>query len=99
MRRRRIRAQGFLGMWRLRRCLFGLRGLQFLSRKLLRWLTLAPMATALIARLIFWRHRFFAALLVLQGAFYFLAIFRCLCERSCRSAKQSISLPFSFLLS
>jgi cellulose synthase/poly-beta-1,6-N-acetylglucosamine synthase-like glycosyltransferase len=99
MRRRRISAQGFLGMWRLRRCLFGLRGLQFLSRKLLRWLTLAPMAMALIASLILWRHRLFAALLVLQGAFYFLAIFGWLCDRSGRSANRLISFPFYFMLS
>ena len=42
-RRRRICAQGALGMWQLRFALRGLRGWQFFSHKFLRWLTLVPL--------------------------------------------------------
>jgi cellulose synthase/poly-beta-1,6-N-acetylglucosamine synthase-like glycosyltransferase len=98
-RRRRISAQGFLGMWRLRKCLGGLRGLQFLSRKLFRWLTLIPMAMALIASLILWRHISFATLLALQGAFYCLAMGGWLRDRSGRKANRLVSFPFYFMLS
>jgi cellulose synthase/poly-beta-1,6-N-acetylglucosamine synthase-like glycosyltransferase len=48
-RRRRICAQGALGMWRLRRALGGLRGWQFVSHKFLRWLTLVPLVGLLLA--------------------------------------------------
>lgn len=42
-RRRRICAQGMLGMWKLRGSLRGLRGWQFFSHKFLRWLTILPL--------------------------------------------------------
>ena len=48
-RRRRICAQGALGMWQLRFALRGLRGWQFFSHKFLRWLTLAPLFGILLA--------------------------------------------------
>ena len=48
-RRRRICAQGALGMWQLRFALRGLRGWQFFSHKFLRWLTLAPLLGILLA--------------------------------------------------
>ena len=98
-RRRRISGQGFLGMWRLRKCLSGLRGLQFLSRKLLRWLTLIPVAMILIASLISWHQPFFAMLLLLQGAFYLLAIAGWVLNAAGRSTSRVVSLPFYFMLS
>ena len=47
-RKRRICGQGFLGFWRLRRCLRGFRAWQFFSRKVLRWLALIPMAVIIL---------------------------------------------------
>lgn len=69
-RQRRIVAQGALAVWRLRRQLVGLRAWQFVSRKLLRWLTAIPLllllassgflasqppfGLALAAQIVFW---------------------------------------------
>jgi cellulose synthase/poly-beta-1,6-N-acetylglucosamine synthase-like glycosyltransferase len=46
-RRRRIVAQGALGMWRMWSSLSGMRKFQFVSHKFLRWLGLAPMVMVL----------------------------------------------------
>jgi cellulose synthase/poly-beta-1,6-N-acetylglucosamine synthase-like glycosyltransferase len=69
-RRRRIAAQGALAMWRLRRELRGLRLWQFISRKLLRWLTLIPMGLVLVSSFYLRDQEFFGVLLLLQMAFY-----------------------------
>lgn len=98
-RRRRISAQGALGMWKLRSCLRGVRGLQFASRKLLRWLTLVPLflilpATAALAS----SSLVFAALLGLQAAFYGLALLAWVLALLGRDGGRWLSLPFYFLL-
>lgn len=98
-RRRRISAQGVLGMWKLRGCLRGIRGLQFASRKLLRWLTLIPLflilsATAALAP----SSLVFAALLGLQMAFYGLALLSWVLALLGRDGGRCLSLPFFFLL-
>jgi len=48
-RRRRICAQGMLAMWKLRKTLWGVRGWQFFSYKLLRWITLIPVLLVALA--------------------------------------------------
>jgi len=73
-RRRRIAAQGALAMWRLRSELRGLRLWQFLSRKFLRWLTLVPLALALVTSFLLRSHYLFATLFAIQSTFYLLAI-------------------------
>ena len=74
-RRRRICAQGLLGMWRLRHTLRGLRGWQFLSRKFLRWIVLVPMVLILLSTLLLAPgSETFLLLLVSQLAFYGLAL-------------------------
>lgn len=73
-RRRRIAAQGALATWRLRFELHGLRFWQFLSRKFLRWLTLVPLALALLTSFLLRSHYLFAALFAVQSSFYVLAL-------------------------
>ncbi len=51
-RRVRITGQGALGMWRLRSRLHGLRRWQFLSRKLMRWLSIIPMSSLLVCSVV-----------------------------------------------
>jgi biofilm PGA synthesis N-glycosyltransferase PgaC len=48
-RRRRICGQGALGAWRLHSLMGGLRGWQFVSHKVLRWLSLVPVAMIAIS--------------------------------------------------
>lgn len=69
-RRKRIAAQGALAMWRLRHTLRGLRAWQFVSHKLLRWLTPVPLAAVLVASVTLASRPFFAAALAAQIAFY-----------------------------
>jgi cellulose synthase/poly-beta-1,6-N-acetylglucosamine synthase-like glycosyltransferase len=69
-RRRRICAQGMLAMWRLRATLRGWRGWQFVSHKLLRYLTLVPLLLVLFASVVLRREPMFAAMLMLQAVFY-----------------------------
>ncbi|HKV29062.1 MAG TPA: glycosyltransferase [Candidatus Acidoferrales bacterium] len=96
-RKRRICGQGVLGFWRLRRCLRGIRAWQFLSRKVLRWLTLVPMAGILLSTAVLWRHPFFALLLLAQMVFYALALIGW--RLSSKGTSSSIlTMPFYFLL-
>jgi cellulose synthase/poly-beta-1,6-N-acetylglucosamine synthase-like glycosyltransferase len=97
-RRRRICAQGLLGMWRLRHTLPGLRGWQFLSRKFLRWLVLIPMAAILLASACLTSSALFASLLALQGLFYLLALIGWLLARSGRGLGRVVSVPFYIVL-
>lgn len=69
-RRKRIAAQGALAMWRLRHTLRGLRAWQFVSHKLLRWLTPVPLAAVLAASLAQASQPFYAAALAGQAFFY-----------------------------
>ena len=98
-RRRRICAQGLLGMWRLRHMLRGLRGWQFLSRKFLRWLVLIPMMLILVSSaFLAGDHPLFGILLALQGAFYGLALTAWLLSRHGRRAGRLVSVPFYVVL-
>lgn len=97
-RKRRICGQGVLGFWRLRRCLRGFRAWQFVSRKVLRWLSLVPMAGILLATAFLWRHPFFALLLTLQAAFYALALTGWALNLRNRQGGAMLTMPFYFLL-
>ena len=96
-RRRRIAAQGALAMWRLRHELRGLRFWQFVSRKFLRWLTVLPLALALVTSLALWREQFFAAVGSLQITFYALAVVG-IWQRGQSKIAGLSRLPFVFLL-
>lgn len=97
-RRRRICAQGALGMWRLRHTIRGLRGWQFLSHKALRWLTLVPMALMLAGTVLLDDNPVFGALLALQALFYFCAVMVALLHCAGRRAGRLLSVPFYILL-
>lgn len=98
-RRRRICAQGLLGMWRLRHMLRGLRGWQFLSRKFLRWLVLIPMMLILVSSAFLAPARdVFLMVLALQGVFYGLAVTGWTLTRHGRGAGRLLSVPFYVVL-
>lgn len=97
-RRRRIAGQGMVGMWRLRKCLAGLRGWQFFSRKFLRWFTPVPLALLLVSSLWLVSNPFFAALFLLQAVFYGLALIGALLAAAGRGAPGLFSIPFYFVL-
>jgi cellulose synthase/poly-beta-1,6-N-acetylglucosamine synthase-like glycosyltransferase len=75
-RLRRMCAQGTLAMFALRELFIGLRGWQFISHKLLRWLSWIPMLMVAVSSAAMAPHSvFFAALFVAQVIFYGLAAF------------------------
>ena len=84
-------------MWRLRHELRGFRLWQFVSRKFLRWLTLVPLAVALVASVALRHQPLFAALVALQVAFYAIAL-----TGVWQTGKSRVSaflrLPYVFLL-
>jgi len=96
--RRRISAQGVLAMWKLRGSLSWLSGWQFVSRKLLRWLTLIPLVWVTVSALALSGRPVFAAILMLQVVFYGLALVGLSLALSGRSAGRYISVPFYVLL-
>jgi cellulose synthase/poly-beta-1,6-N-acetylglucosamine synthase-like glycosyltransferase len=98
-RRRRICGQGFLGMWRLRHSLRGIRLWQFLSRKVLRWFAVLPMTTMMVAALLLRRSPFFLMILVLQAGFYLLALAGALLNTRRRGGIRLFDLPLFLLLS
>ena len=97
-RRRRICAQGMLGMWRLRSTLRGMRGWQFLSHKLLRWLTLVPLLFLLVSCAFLASRLPFRVLLGIQTLFYASALIGFLLTVCGRGAGRLISIPFYVLL-
>ncbi len=97
-RRRRICAQGLLGMWRLRACLGGLRGWQFVSRKFLRWLFLLPLGLMLVSSVALAGDPRFLMLAVLQLMFYALALGGWVLAAQERSAPRLMSVPFYIVL-
>jgi len=97
-RRRRICAQGILGMWKLRGLLHGLRAWQFLSRKFLRWLTLIPLLMIAAASIALRDHPYFRLVLGAQVVFYALASIGWALAVSGQKGSRATSLPFYFLL-
>jgi biofilm PGA synthesis N-glycosyltransferase PgaC len=96
-RRRRIAAQGTLGMWRLKTQLRGIRLWQFISRKLLRWLTLIPFVIALIASFRLRQDDLYLALFAAQFAFCAVAAIG-IWLRGNSKTHGLLRLPFVFLL-
>ena len=97
-RKRRICGQGFLGFWRLRRCLRGFRAWQFFSRKVLRWLALIPMAVIMLTTVILLPRPFFAFLFAFQVVFYVLALGGWLFDLAGRKGSAFFSMPYYFLV-
>jgi cellulose synthase/poly-beta-1,6-N-acetylglucosamine synthase-like glycosyltransferase len=97
-RRRRICSQGSLGVLRLRKFLRGLRLWQFVSRKVLRWLTLIPLVGLLISTACLASHPVFAFNLGLQLLFYGFALVGWLLASKRRGAAGLFTFPFYWLL-
>jgi cellulose synthase/poly-beta-1,6-N-acetylglucosamine synthase-like glycosyltransferase len=97
-RKRRICCQGAIGSWKLRHCLFGFRGWQFLSRKLLRWLGVFPLALSLVSSGLLVSHAGYAAALELQVIFYLLTFFGWLLAEQNRQGSRATSFPFYFVM-
>lgn len=98
-RRRRICAQGFLGMWKLRTSLKGMRLWQFLSRKALRWLTLVPLMIIFFTSLWLIPRPFFGATFAAEVLFFALALAGWVLVLIGRDGGRIFSLPFYFMLS
>jgi len=96
--RRRIAAQGMLAIWKLRSLLNGMRGWQFGSRKFLRWLTLLPLTFVTISTFALCSSPVFRAIMILQLAFYGLALAGLVLTLIGRSAGRLVSVPFYALL-
>ena len=96
-RRRRIAAQGALAMWRLRHELRGVRLWQFVSRKFLRWLTVLPLAVALVTSFLLRREPLFGALFAIQCTFYTVVLLGVWHPGKSR-VNAWLRLPFVFLL-
>jgi cellulose synthase/poly-beta-1,6-N-acetylglucosamine synthase-like glycosyltransferase len=96
-RRRRIAAQGALGMSRLNHELRGLRLWQFISRKLLRWLTLVPFMVALITGFGLRHDNLYLTLFAAQFAFCAVAAWGVWLRGTSRM-QGLMRLPFVFLL-
>ncbi|MEO7142690.1 MAG: glycosyltransferase, partial [Bryobacteraceae bacterium] len=98
-RRRRVCAQGMLGMWRLRHTLLGLRGWQFVSQKFLRWLSVIPLAMLLISAFSLARgSTIFQVLLWLQVAVYGLALAGMWLSGAEKGIGRLASVPFYAVL-
>lgn len=97
-RRRRICAQGILGLWKLRNCLHGLRAWQFISRKFLRWTAFFPLMLVLISSAVLAFNPIFRSLLIAQAAFYGLAFAGWVLAAIGRRAGGIFALPFYFVL-
>ena len=96
-RRRRISAQGMVGMWELRHTMFGLRGWQFASHKIMRYLTLLPLILMFAGALVAPRTPFWNTLLVLQAIAYCLAAGVALLTMRGYAVGKLLSVPFYVL--
>lgn len=92
-RRRRICAQGALAMVRLRQTLRGLRAVQFLSHKVLRWLTIIPLTLLLLSSAAMMNQPFFATVFALQVAFYAAALAGSIQAARSASVSRLLSVP------
>ena len=98
-RRRRMCAQGMLAMLRLRGAFHGLRGWQFISHKLLRWLTVVPMLMMLVSSVTLAGNSVIFALLAgLQGLVYGCAAIGLGGALAGRGVARVFAIPFYALL-
>jgi cellulose synthase/poly-beta-1,6-N-acetylglucosamine synthase-like glycosyltransferase len=98
-RRRRICAQGLLGLWRLRPALHGLRMWQFASRKVLRWFTLLPfVALCVSSTLMMKRGGPFELVAVVEAVFCTSALLGCSSRLRRSQVGRVVGPPFHFFL-
>jgi len=98
-RRRRMCAQGMLASFELRGSFGGLRGWQFVSHKLLRWLSIIPMLLMLVPSLVMARESgFFMFMVALQGLLYGMAGLGLIMAAAHRSVAGSLAIPFYVVL-
>ena len=97
-RRKRICAQGALAAWKLRHSLRGVRGLQFLSRKCLRWISLLPVLMVVASSIAQRRNPWFAPLCGLEALFVGLAMVGVGMTVAGRQGPAIVCMPFYFLL-
>lgn len=97
-RRRRICGQGALGMLRMATKVHWLWRWQFLSHKLLRWLTLVPMLMIFAASIALIRNPIFLAVGAIQVIFYLLALMGWALTRAKRRTPSYLSVPFYIVL-
>jgi len=96
-RRRRICAQGALGMWKLRGTLRGVRAWQFFSHKFLRWLLAIPLTLVLGSCLLLAGHNYVALILGMQVVFWGLALVGLTAARGGKAVPKVLS-PLVYLL-
>ncbi len=97
-RRKRICGQGARAMWKLRSELTVLTAWQFVSRKLLRWLTLIPLLMLLAASTLASSNPVFMLLLWAQLFFYATALAALLMTMTGRPVGRIAAVPFYVLL-
>jgi cellulose synthase/poly-beta-1,6-N-acetylglucosamine synthase-like glycosyltransferase len=98
-RRRRMCAQGMLAMHKLRGAFRGLRGWQFVSHKLLRWLSLIPMLVVLgSSAALAPRSVLFGSVVAFQVIFYGLAAFGLARAIEGRPIARTLAVPFYIML-
>jgi FemAB-related protein (PEP-CTERM system-associated) len=98
-RQRRMCAQGMAAMLNLRGVFGGIRGWQFVSHKLMRWLSVIPMAGLLASSAMLVRDSgFFATILVAQVIFYGMAAVGLVQAARGRPVARPFSLPFYVML-
>jgi len=97
-RKRRICAQGALGVWRLRDRIGGLRRWQFFSRKLLRWFGLFPLTLIFVSNLALVSTPFYAVIFALQVCFLALASIGWGFAARNREGSWLTALPYYFIL-
>ncbi len=96
--RRRISAQGMLGMLRLGEALRGIRRWQFVSRKFLRWLTLIPLLLIAISSVALAGRLAMATVVILQIVFYGSALVGWVFSAWNRDVGPLFSVPFYTIL-
>jgi len=99
-RRRRMAAQGMLAILRIRGVVRGFRGWQIASHKILRWLLLIPMITALVtSTALIPDGLFYQSAFALQILFYSTAAIGLVTKRAGRHSSRLFAVPFYLLLS
>ena len=92
-------AQGMTAMFVLRGVFGGLRGWQFVSHKLLRWLSLIPMAAALVSSVALGgESALYAGALIVQAIFYGMAAAGLAMAVAGRDVARIVSVPFYVML-
>lgn len=94
-RKRRICGQGALALWRLRGRIHGVRAWQFLSRKVMRWMGLIPMALIFVSSIALMRIPFYGTALAAQAVGLILALIGATVVAQNREGSWFTALPIS----